>query len=182
MKMTGLILKRLFAVLLTLILAAMFVVLAVMAEKPAADKQGAAFTVTEEEPLSPVTVADTDNAYALARVFDDRVPVWTGEKFAGAIRNAVYEGAVARTASLNYDGAVISCVKPVSAAALLTRSELSVMLRSDLSILSMPALYAVKDNARCLYFSSESAAYSIYVPDMDEDAFFALAARLTLIK
>ena len=161
---------------------AVFVVLAVMAEKPEKDKQGEAFTVTETEPVEPVTAMDTRDIMEWARAFGSRVPALSGEAGVGQVLNAAFEGRTARMATFDYGTVSVACVRPAAAAALLLRSGLSVSLRSDISVQSMPALYAADGNQRCLYFSDENAAYSFYAPDMGEEAFFALAALVTMVR
>ena len=165
-----------------LLVTAVFVVLAVMAVKPEKDKQGEAFTVTETEPVEPVTAMDTRDIMEWARAFGSRVPALSGEAGVGQVLNAAFEGRTARMATFDYGTVSVACVRPAAAAALLLRSGLSVSLRSDISVQSMPALYAADGNQRCLYFSDENAAYSFYAPDMGEEAFFALAALVTMVR
>jgi hypothetical protein len=173
-------LEFLFGTLGVLLVAAVFVVLAVMAEKPAADKQVEAFAVTDEEPLLNIPATDTDDVSALSHVFGEKLAVFPDAAVRGAVRNASYQGATARVATLAYENAVVTCVRPAAAAPLLLRDDLDVSVRTDLSILSMPAAYAEHGNARCLYFSGDGAAYSLYAPDLSQEDFFTLAAALRL--
>ncbi len=82
-------------------------------------------------------------------------------------------------AVLRYNGLIITAVQPASAAPLLKRDELTVSLRSDLTVLSMPAVLAQKDDAYCVYFTNGPTAYSVYAAHADGDAFFTALDSLT---
>ena len=64
----------------------------------------------------------------------------------------------------------------------LLHGDLDVELRSDLTVLNLPAVLASRGNARCLYFSDEAAAYALYAPDAAEDVFLSLIPRLSWVE
>ena len=76
----------------------------------------------------------------------------------------------------------LSAVQPATAAPLLLHGDLDVELRSDLTVLNLPAVLASRGNARCLYFSDEAAAYALYAPDAAEDVFLSLIPRLSWVE
>ena len=137
----------------------------------------------EQAPVTPMQAASDSDAGALARLFGAGIPYLPGVTLRGDARNTAHDGETVRMVTLRYpDGLEITAVRPASAAPLLLRGELSVVLRSDLSLFNVPVTLAEKDGACCLYFSDAGAAYSVYAPDTAEAEFLDLAGRLVLAR
>lgn len=165
-------------VVLSLIAAAAVYLAAVMLQSPGARPQENAAPEKTRPPVTRMQAAAMDDASAMARMFECRLPALPGLTPKGRGVNASHDGEPARLVTLSYNGAVISAVQPASAAPLLLRGELDVTLRGDLTVLNLPAVLAERGRARCLYFSDEAAAYSLYAPEAEEEEFLALAAGL----
>ena len=74
---------------------------------------------------------------------------------------------------------MITAVRPASAAPLLLRGELSVSMTNELTVLNHPAMLASRGGAHCVYFTNESAAYSVYTPQAEKEDFLAVLKRMT---
>ena len=159
------------------LLMAVAYVAAVMLQMP--DEQPKLSGVSaERESIPRMQPAAMNSAEALAGLFGAPLPYLPGYAMTGQGDNVDYEGINARIVTLQYSGVTVSAVRPASAAPLLLRGELSVSLRGDLSYLHLPAVLAEKGNARCVYFSSTDAAYSVYAPQATEEDFFAMLEKL----
>ena len=167
---------RVFLVLGVLLLMAVAYVAAVLLQSPDEQANRLAFP-SEREDVPRMQPAAMSSPQALSELFGEPLPSLPGYAKPGEGTNADYEGTNARIATLRYSGVTISAVRP-AAAPLLLRGELSVTLRGDLSVLSLPAMLAEKGNARCVYFSSTDAAYSVYAPQAGEEDFFAMLEKL----
>ena len=174
-KKTGII-GRFFLFLGALLLMAVVYVSAILLQMP--DAESGIDSAGAEAKISPMQPAAMNSAQALAELFGAPLPCLPGYAMAGNGMNADYEGAVARVATLQYTGVTISVVRPAAAAPLLLRGDLSVDLRSDLSVLNLPALMATKGNARCVYLSGADAAYSVYASQAGEEDFLAMLEKL----
>ena len=173
--------KTLLKIVLFLLLLAVFSLYAVMAIRPG-DGQGT-IRLDAEEPEYIQTFQSTDIS-ALARLFEHTLPVLPNAAVSGTISTERFENKNARLLTLRYPQLTLSCVRPSTAASLLLRPGLTLMnLWTDDShrfdVLSMPAIYAEKDQQRCLWFSDDSAAYSLYTDELSREAFLALSARLS---
>lgn len=170
-------------VILSLIAAAAVYLAAVMLQSPGAKPpQETASAEKTRPPVTRMQAAAMDDASAMARMFECRLPALPGLTPKGRGVNTAHDGGAARLVTLSYNGAAISAVQPASAAPLLLRGELDVTLRSDLTVLNLPAVLAERGRACCLYFSDETAAYSFYAPDAEEGEFLDLAARLIWVE
>ena len=165
-------------VALALAAAGLVYLAAVLLQSPAEHRLESAAPRETRPPVTRMQAAQMDDAAALARMFEGRLPVLPGLALQGRGENAVHDGAAARLVTLTYSGIVLSAVQPASAAPLLLHGELDVALRSDLTALGLPAVLAEKGNARCLYFSDEAAAYSVYAPNAEESVFLQLIGHL----
>ena len=152
---------------------------AVLIQSPVDGLAGSFVVEDEEEIVTRMQPAQIDDAQSLASLFGAPLPVVPSLLIRGQGGNTTHDGQNVRVATLQYEGLVITAVRPASAAPLLLRGELSVSLKSDLTVLNHPAVLASRGGARCVYFSNESAAYSIYTPQADEDAFLEVLKRLT---
>ena len=164
--------KKVFAVIGTLLAMAVIYLVAVMLQNPADSKAGSFVVEDEAETISRMQPAQIDNA-------ENLVP---SLKVRGQAGNTTHDGRNVRVDTLQYDGLVITAVRPASAAPLLLRSELSVSMVSSLTVLNHPAVLATKGGAKCVYFSNESAAYSVYTPQAEEEAFMEVLKRMTWAK
>lgn len=164
-------------VLGTLLLMAVVYVSAILLQIPE-DETNSHVAAEEPEPVSRMQPAAMNDASALAEMFGAPLPCLPGYAMRGQGDNANYEGSTARVAALQYSGVTVSAVRPASAAPLLLHEELSVQLRTGLSVLNLPAVLAEMGNARCVYFSSTDAAYSIYAPQADAQDFFNMLESL----
>lgn len=176
------IMKKVFAVIGTLLAMAVIYLVAVMLHNPADSKAGSFVVEDEAETISRMQPAQIDNAENLAAQFGAPLPVVPSLKVRGQAGNTTHDGRNVRVATLQYDGLVITAVRPASAAPLLLRSELSVSMVSSLTVLNHPAVLATKGGAKCVYFSNESAAYSVYTPQAEEEAFMEVLKRMTWAK
>ena len=172
------ILKRIGGGLAALVLMGLVYVAAVLIQSPADALEGSFVVQEEYEPVTRMQPVSTDDAQALVQLFGAPLPFLPGYTPVCEGTNAVYDGQTVRVATVRYDGLVISAVRPASAAPLLLRPELSVSLRSDLTVLNLPAVLSGKGNTRCVSFSNESAAYTIYAPNAEEEAFLSLLERI----
>ena len=168
---------RIFLVLGVLLLMAVAYVAAVLLQSPDEQANRLAFP-SEREDVPRMQPAAMSSPQALSELFGAPLLSLPGYAMTGEGTNADYEGTNARIATLRYSGVTISAVRPAAAAPLLLRGELSVNLRGDLSVLNLPAMLAEKGNARCVYFSSTDAAYSVYAPQAGEEDFFAMLEKL----
>lgn len=153
--------RALFCVTFLLLMGAIFV-FAVMMQSPGDSMEGSFVVMDEEEPLTRMQPASSTDVHALAQLFGAPLAALTGYAPAGQAFNTTHDGQLVRVVTLQYPNAVITAVRPASAAPLLLRADMSVSLRGDLTALNLPAVEADKGNALCLYFSNESAAYSVY--------------------
>lgn len=169
---------RLFLILGAALLMALVYVSAILLQSPL-DQMNESYVVQEEpEPVTRMQPAAMNDARALAGLFGAPLPYLPGYAMNGQGENARYEGANARVATLQYSGLTITAVRPAAAAPLLLIDGLSVSLRSDVTVLNLPALMAAKDTAVCVYFSGTDAAYRIYAPHTEEAPFFAILGEL----
>ena len=170
------------SLVLVLILIAAIYLAAVLLEIPGAEPEGSWVVEEETQPMTRMQAANMSDAQALAQLFGAPLPALAGYTPAGEGRNTSHDGRLARQVTLQYDGFLITAVRPASAAPLLLRPELSVSLRRDLTVMNLPAVLASRDGAYCAYFSSDTAAYSVYAPAAQEEDFFSLLSRLTAVQ
>lgn len=173
--------SRLGGAALALIAAGLVFLAAVLLQSPGDSQKAASVPAAEQAPVTRMQAAQMDDVSALARMFESRLPALPGWTPHGRGENALHDGAPARLVTLTYNGVILSAVRPASAAPLLLHGELDVALRSDLTVLNLPAVLAQKGRAHCLYFSDESAAYAVYAPDAEEEAFLAVIPRLAWV-
>ena len=170
------------SVALVLILVAVIYLAAVLLASPGTDRESSWIVEEDPVPVTRMQSASTQDARELARLFGAPLPVLPGFTPAGEAGNATHDGEAARVATLRYEGLTITAVRPASAAPLLLRGEMDVQLRSDLTVLSLPAVLADRGRAHCLYFSDETAAYSLYAPQAEEEEFLSLLSRLSWVQ
>lgn len=164
-------------ILLALLLMAAVYLAAVLLEAPGEEKDS--FVVQEDAPaVTRMQSAVMDDAAALAQMFGAPLPSLPGLTPRGEAGNSEYDGSPARVATLKYEGLTVSAVQPAAAAPLLRRGELEVSFQSSLTVLGLPAMLAEKEEQRCLYFSSEGAAYAVYSPNASQEDFLSLIALL----
>lgn len=132
--------------------------------------------------VQPLKAGQTTDANALADVFGAPVPTLPGYAMRGQALNVTYNGRTVRKAILQYDGFTITCVQPAFAAPLLLNNRLSLSLEEGVTVAGLPAALAEKDNAFCLYFNTDDAAYSLWAPQAERDSFLSLAGRITFTK
>ena len=176
------ILKTFFAVTGTVLLMAVVYLAAIMLQTPADGAAGSFVVEDEPETVTRMQPAQFSDAQSLAAQFGAPLPVGPSLLLRGQAGNTTHDGQNVRVASLQYEGLVVTAVRPASAAPLLLRSELSVSLVSDLTVLNHPAVLAARGGAKCVYFTGESAAYSVYTPQADEDAFLEVLKHMTWTK
>ena len=174
--------SRAAGVLLALLAAGLVYLAAVLLQSPAERRQESAAPRETQPPVTRMQAAQMDDAAAMARMFESRLPTLPGLPMQGRGENTAHDGATARLVTLTYSGVVLSAVRPASAAPLLLHGELDVALRSDLTALNLPAVLAEKGKARCLYFSDETAAYSVYAPNAEEDVFLQVVSHLAWVE
>ncbi len=171
--------KSVIAVIGSVLLMGAVYLAAVLIQSPVDGLAGSFVVEDEEEIVTRIQPAQIDDAQSLASLFGAPLPVVPSLLIRGQAGNTTHDGQNVRVATLQYEGLVVTAVRPASAAPLLLRGELSVSLKSDLTVLNHPAVLASRGGARCVYFSNESAAYSIYTPQADEEAFLEVLKRLT---
>ena len=174
--------SRLGGMILALLAAALIYLAAVLLQSPGANRQEGLITEETQPPVTRMQAATMNDARELARMFESRLPVLSGYQLSGQGVNTSHDGATARLVNLYYNGVTLSAVQPATAAPLLLHGDLDVELRSDLTVLNLPAVLASRGNARCLYFSDEAAAYVLYAPDAAEDVFLSLIPRLSWVE
>ena len=168
---------RIFLVLGVVLLMAVIYISTILLQIPE-DETDSYVAAESPAPITRMQPAAMNDAPALAGLFGAPLPCLPGYAMRGQGDNADYEGSTARVAALQYSGVTVSAVRPASAAPLLLHEELSVQLRTGLSVLNLPAVLAEMGNARCVYFSSTDAAYSIYAPQADAQDFFNILESL----
>ena len=173
------VLKTVFAVIGSVLLMSVIYLAAVVIQSPADSLAGSYVVEDEEESVTRMQPAQMDDAQSLAALFGAPLPMLPGYTPLGQAGNTTHDGQTVRVAALQYEGLAITAVRPASAAPLLLRGELSVSLMNDLTVLNHPAVLASRNGAHCVYFSNESAAYSIYTPQAEEEVFLAVLKRLT---
>ncbi len=171
--------RRLVILFSALVLMAIIYVGVVLLDRPDADEQGM-YAVTEEE-ITPLQAAQFTDPSLLAQSFGVEIPCLRGYPMRGTARNAQYDGKTARMVTLEYDGLVITAVRPSSAASLLLHDGLSLSTRGDLAVLGIPATLAQKGDEKCFYLVTSAAAYAVYAPAMSDSDFFSVASRLSLV-
>ena len=151
-------LKTVFAVIGAVLAMAVIYLAAVMLQTPTDGAVGSFVVEDEPEIVTRMQPAQFDDAQSLAVQFGATLPVVPSLLIRGQAGNTTHDGQNVRVATVQYEGLVITAVRPASAAPLLLRSELSVSLVSDLTVLNHPAVLATKGGAKCVYFTGESAA------------------------
>ncbi len=175
----GRIVKGVFLALFAVLVMAVIYLAAVLIQSPSDGVTGS-FVVDEgEEIISRMQPAQSGDAQSLASLFGAPLPMLPGFEPQGQAGNTTHDGRNVRVAALQYEGLMITAVRPASAAPLLLREGLSVSMMNDLTVLNHPAVLASRNGAHCVYFSNESAAYSVYTPQAEEEDFLAVLKRMT---
>ncbi|MBQ9263650.1 MAG: hypothetical protein IJ189_05500 [Clostridia bacterium] len=169
------------SLILTLIAAALIYLAAVLLQSPGSNQEEGYIVQEDIAPVTRMQAATMNDAAALARMFENRLPALEGFAPNGQGVNTAHDGGVARLVTLSYNGVTISAVRPATAAPLILHKDLDIVLRSDLTVLNLPAMLASRGSAFCLYFSDESASYAVYAPQAEEEAFLALIPRLSWV-
>ncbi len=173
------ILKSVFTVLGAVLLMSAVYLAAVLIQSPS-DGMAGSFVVDDgENAVTRMQPAQSGDAQSLASLFGAPLPMLPGLAPQGQAGNTTHDGQNVRVATLQYDGLVITAVRPVSAAPLLLRGELSISMMNELTVLNHPAVLAGRNGAHCVYFTNESAAYSVYTPQAEEEDFLAVLKRMT---
>ena len=172
------ILFRLLTILLVFLLMSLIYVGTVLLQLPGDTEENSFVVQEEQEPVTRMQAADMNDARALANLFGAPLPMLPGLAVNGQGSNTTHDGETVRMAVLGYEGLVITAVRPASAAPLLLHDDLSVSLRSDVTVLNMPGALASKGEKHCVYLTSENAAYSLYAAQGTEEEFLALLQRL----
>ncbi|MBR1585410.1 MAG: hypothetical protein IJ662_07725 [Clostridia bacterium] len=175
------VMSRVGGVLLALLAAALVYLAAVLLQVPGVNQEEGYIVKEEPAPVTRMQAASMGDTAALAKMFEARLPVLQGLTPNGQGVNRTHDGSPARLVTLQYNGLTISAVQPAAAAPLLLHSELDVTLRSDLTVLNLPAVMASRGSAYCLYFSDETTAYAMYAPEAEEQDFLTVASRLTWV-
>ena len=169
---------KLLIIALAILLMALVYVAAVLLQLPG-DMEENSFVVQEEsEPVTRMQAADMNDAAALSALFGAPLPCLPGLTPSGQGGNTTHDGETVRVATLRYEGLTVTAVRPASAAPLLLHGDLSVSMRSDLTVLNLPAVLASHGDQYCAYVTSEHAAYSFYAAQATEEEFLALLQRL----
>ena len=176
-KLLGFLMGLLFAA----VAAGVIYVALVLLEIPVGNQAGQWVVEEEKEAITPLQSADLSDGRELARIFGAPLPVVKGMAFRGEARNVSHDGALVRQAMLFYEGFTVTAVRPASAAALLLYPELSISLRSDLSIWNLPVTLASSGEQFCAYFADGDTAYAVYAPRATESNFLLLLDRLTSV-
>ncbi len=178
--------KRIFKSILTaagtVLMMGVIYLAAILIQTPADGTAGSFVVDDGQDIVSRMQPAEADDPGSLAALFGAPLPMLPGLAPQGRAGNTTHDGLNVRVATLQYEGLAITAVRPASAASLLLRGELSVSMMNELTVLNHPAVLAGRGGAHCVYFTNESAAYSIYTPQADEDAFLAVLKRLTWAK
>ncbi len=168
-----------FQVLLALLAMAAVFVAAVLLKTPGGS-MGESYVVVEEPvPVTRMQSASMNDPKGLAQLFGAPLPALPGYAVSGEGGNTTHDGKPARVAVLYYEGLTITAVQPASAAPLLLHDELDVALVADLTVLGLPAALAQKGDAYCMYFSTATAAYSVYAAHAEKEDFYAALGRLS---
>lgn len=171
--------SRLITVLLCLILMAVVYVAAVLLQNDGDSEKGSFIVQEEKEPITRMQSATMADIPALSQLFGAELPYLKGVSVTGQGENAVHDGEIARVCTLTYPGVVITAVRPANAAPLLLRNGLSLSMRSDLTVLNLPASLAERGDTRCVYFVNETAAYSVYAAQSTEEEFLRILENLS---
>ena len=173
--------SRLSGMILALIAAAVIYLALVMLQTLGVANKAEPGTPEKQPAITRMQAATMNDVRELARMYEARLPVLSGYKLSGRGENATHDGGVARVVRLYYNGVTISAVRPASAAPLLLHGELDITLRTDRTVLNLPAVLACRNGAYCLYFSDETSAYTLYAPQAEEEEFLSLASRLSWV-
>ena len=171
--------KSIFAVSGTVLIMGIIYLAAILLQAPTDGTAGSFVVDDGQDTVSRMQPAETGDPGSLASLFGAPLPMLPGLTSRGQAGNTSHDGLNVRVAVLQYEGLTVTAVRPASAASLLLRDKLSVSLMSDLTVLNHPAVLASRGGAHCVYFTNESAAYSIYTPQADEADFLAVLKRLT---
>ena len=171
--------KSVFAVLGAVLIMAMVYLAAILIQSPADGMAGSFVVQEDQDTVTRMQPAESSDAGSLASQFGAPLPVVPSLLLRGQAGNTRHDGQNVRVATLQYEGLVITAVRPASAAPLLQRGELSVSMKNELTVLNHPAMLASRDGAHCVYFSNESAAYSIYTPQAEEADFLEVLKHVT---
>lgn len=170
------------SVIMALILIGLIYLAAVLLETPDAEPETAWIVEEEKAEIPYMQAATISDIQALSRHFGAPLPDFSGHSMKGEAWTASHDGQTVRRVAMQYDAFLIEAVRPASAAPMLLREELSVSLRSDLTVMHLPAVLASEKGACCAYFSNEWAAYAIYAPAASEEDFLALLERITTVQ
>lgn len=184
------VLGRVSALLLALLLIALFYVLVIMADPPESDD----VQPLADQPLlsaSPaITISDGDGLDALLNTFP--VPVLCAAPgsgltlVSGTSYDVAFEGGFARVADLLYqaqDGTtlVASTIYPARAVSLLGREDYTLSAQSGTAVAGMATVRMESDAAIRLHVQGESAIYSVKAPPVDASTLSALVRPLQLL-
>lgn len=163
--------------LVFLLLAALVYVGVVLLDSPEA-AQDDNWAVLDDAPVTPLQAAASSDVRLLSSLFGAPLPALNASTPQGEARNTTHDGQMVRMITLQYENAAVQAVRPAAAAPLLLRPGLSLSLRSDITVLRLPAVLASRGNEFCLYFSDDAAAYSFYATAASTEAFLQLAEQL----
>ena len=178
--------KRLFrgigaGLLAVLVIAGVFLG-GILLEIPGKEKESRWVVEEEKEPVTLMQAANMSDVSALSRLFGAPLPGLAGQMPRGEARNVSFDGQNARRVVLLYEGFQVEAVRPAEAAALLLKDELDVQLRSDLTVMNLPATLAGRGGAFCAYFADSTAAYAVYAPAAEETVFLELLKKLEAVQ
>ena len=107
------ILKSVFAAVGTAMIMALIYVAAVLLQFPADAMEGS-FVVEDDEIITRMQPAETDDAESLAAMFGAPLPMLPGYAPKCQAGNTTHDGQTVRVAALQYDGLMITAVRPAS--------------------------------------------------------------------
>ncbi len=171
-------------VLFTLLAAALLILAALRLHPFDAAKNGrtgaaSGFEVTEEsDDTARIYPCESSDIGEIRKACGFPLPCFPGQGMYGEAYNVSWMGKNAVRVTMEYPGGVvIEAVRPAAAAALIKRDGMEVRLYESLrvpfahSAAGPAALLCTGKGGSCMYYSTDSAAYSIYAP-VDGDTLY----------
>ena len=129
------------------------------------------FEVSDDASVSRIVPGESSDLGEIRAICGFPLPYFPGQLMYAGVTNADWDGGNAVRVTMEYaSGAVIEAVRPAEAAPLIRRAGMEVQLYGNLRVPftgmydGIGAVMCRGNGASCLYFSTDTAAYSVYAP------------------
>lgn len=172
--------KKILAFVLSLLLAGVFYVYALLREDETT-KQSDRWVVSEEQKtFGAIGNQSSQNPQDIARYMEAAAPL-PGSLDTGTVQDGSYHGYRVRLMHITAPNLVVRGVRPLSAYPMVRTQGLSYR-PSGAALLGYPLIIAQDSTGFYYYFTTEDAAFEIHTTAADEKASLAVLGGLQLIK